>query len=375
MIDSTQDLTITLPIPASARQVAQQFAQAQPTPEKATQVYRNTLAVLLMRDYLQMLDMPINLEASYSWNPIARLCADVADLEIAGVGRLECRSIQMGDRSCSMPPEVWQDRIGYVVVQLDEACRAGTLLGFVPSVTTTMLPLAQLQSLDALLLRLHQPAPAAVQLGQWFNQVFEPQWQAIAAWLENRDTNYAMAFRARQVKGMTIDTPEAVKHLVEQLYANQAEQEPEHFTLSTANLSVIPALTQLLQTTQDEEIRWTAAELLWTLDPDHPAAGVRRITDLGIHLAGHAIALMVAILPKPEQKVAVLLRVYPMVGQAYLPPELQLVGLDAGGQAFLTTQARRKDDYIQLKFTADLGERFSVRIALESASIVENFVV
>jgi hypothetical protein len=84
---------------------------------------------------------------------------------------------------------------------------------------------------------------------------------------------------------------------------------------------------------------------------------------------------MVAILPKPEQKVAVLLRAYPMAGQAYLPSELQLVGLDASGNAFLTTQARRKDDYIQLKFTADLGERFSVRIALESASIVESFVV
>jgi hypothetical protein len=374
MIDFTQDLTITLPIPASARQAAQQFAQAQPTPEKAAQVYRNTLAVLVMRDYLQMLDIPTNLEGSYSWNPIARLCADVADLEVTGVGRLECRSMAVGDRSCLVPPEVWQDRMGYVVVQLDETYRAGTVMGFVPSVAAAMLPLTHLQSLDALLLRLHQPA--VVQLSQWLNQIFEPQWQAIAAWLDNRDTSYAMAFRAKRVKGVTLDTPEAVRGLVEQLYATQATQEPERATsLSNTNLSVIPALTQLLQTTQDEEIRWTAAELLWTLEPDHPAAGVRRITDLGIQLAGHAIALMVAILPKPEQKVAVLLRVYPMAGQAYLPPELQLVGLDAFGQAFLTTQARRKDDYIQLKFTADLGEQFSVRIALESASIVENFVV
>lgn len=374
MIDFTQDLTITLPIPASARQVAQQFAQEQPNPEKAAQVYRNTLAVLLMRDYLQMLDIPTHLEASYSWNPIGRLCADVADLAVTGLGRLECRSIQIGDRSCSVPPEVWQDRIGYVVVQLDETCGAGTLVGFVPSINSTTLPLAQLQPLDALLVRLHQPT--VVQLGQWLQQIFEPQWQAIATWLENRDTNYAMAFRAKRVKGITLDTPEAVRGLVEQLYANQAEPKPE---LSTAvgrtDSGVIPALTQLLETTQDEEIRWTAAELLWTLEPDHPAAGVRRITDLGIHLAGHAIALMVAILPKPDQKVAVLLRVYPMAGQAYLPPELQLVGLDESGHPFLTTQARRRDDYIQLKFTADLGERFSVRIALASASIVESFVV
>ncbi|HEY9749481.1 MAG TPA: DUF1822 family protein [Allocoleopsis sp.] len=374
MIDFTQDLTITLPIPASSRQVAQQFAQAQPTPEKAAQVYRNTLAVLLMRDYLQMLDIPTHLEASYSWNPIARLCADVADLEITGLGRLECRAIQMSDRSCSVPPEVWQDRIGYVVVQLDEAGRAGTLMGFVPTVTTATLPLTQLQSIDALLVHLHQPAPAVVQLSQWFQQIFAPQWQAIATWLDNRDTNYAMAFRAKRVKGVTLDTPEAVRGLVEQLYTSQAESDLPT-ALSATNLSVIPALTQLLETTQDEEIRWTAAELLWTLDPDHPAAGVRRITDLGIQLAGHAIALMVAILPKPNQKVAVLLRVYPMAGQAYLPPDLQLVGLDTSGNAFLTTQARRKDDYIQLKFTADLGERFSVRIALEPASIVENFVV
>ncbi|HEY9805207.1 MAG TPA: DUF1822 family protein, partial [Candidatus Obscuribacterales bacterium] len=308
MIDFTQDLTITLPIPASARQVAQQFAQAQPTPEKAAQVYRNTLAVLVLRNYLQMLDIPTNLEASYSWNPIARLGADVADLDVTGVGRLECRAIQMGDRNCSIPPEVWQDRIGYVVVQLDDTDRAATLLGFIPSVSSLTLPLAQLQPLDALLVRLHQPA--VVQLGQWFQQIFEPQWQAITTWLDNRDSQYAMAFRAKRVKGMTLDTPEAVRGLVQQLYAAQAESDSERsISLSNTNVSVIPALTQLLETTQDEEIRWTAAELLWTLEPDHPTAGVRRMTDLGIQLAGHAIALMVAILPKPEQKVAVLLRV------------------------------------------------------------------
>ncbi|MGH8001407.1 MAG: DUF1822 family protein, partial [Brasilonema sp.] len=134
-------------------------------------------------------------------------------------------------------------------------------------------------------------------------------------------------------------------------------------------------LVNLLQTTQDEEIRWTLAEILWTIDPQHPATKTRRVLDLGMQLAGYAVALMVAILQKPDNTVAVLLRVYPMGNQRYLPPGLQLAGLYENGKPFLEVQARELDDYIQLKFSAEFGEQFSVRVALENAMITENFLI
>ncbi|MCL1472877.1 DUF1822 family protein [Argonema antarcticum A004/B2] len=54
-----------------------------------------------------------------------------------------------------------------------------------------------------------------------------------------------------------------------------------------------------------------------------------RMTDLGLQLAGHSVALMVAILEKRQGKVAVLLRVYPMKNRVHLPPNLELVVLES----------------------------------------------
>src|ERR687886_2996272 len=90
---SPQDLSILMPITQESLQFAQQFANEQPTPEKALQVYLNTLAVCTMNNYLRIMDIPTDLTASDSWNPVVRLAADVADLWVVGMGRLECRPI------------------------------------------------------------------------------------------------------------------------------------------------------------------------------------------------------------------------------------------------------------------------------------------
>lgn len=97
--------------------------------------------------------------------------------------------------------------------------------------------------------------------------------------------------------------------------------------------------------------------------------------DLGMQFAGHAVALMVAILPNKKQRVAVLLRLYPMGSERYLPASLQLTGLDKSGNVFLDTQARKRDNYIQLKFSAEFGERFSIRVSLDNTSLTENFII
>jgi hypothetical protein len=84
---------------------------------------------------------------------------------------------------------------------------------------------------------------------------------------------------------------------------------------------------------------------------------------------------MVAVLPKPDRSMAILLRVYPMGSKLHLPPGLQLIGLDEAGNSFSEVQAREQDNYIQFKFTAELGDRFSLRVALDDASITESFVI
>lgn len=100
-----------------------------------------------------------------------------------------------------------------------------------------------------------------------------------------------------------------------------------------------------------------------------------KLIDLGMQVAGRSVALAVAIAQKSNQQVGVLLRVYPTLNEPFVPPNLKLILLDDSGQILREVTARRADVYIQLKFSGQQGEQFSVRVALEQASITEDFVI
>ena len=158
MASSMQDIeekSQRMPVTQAARRTAQQFALQHPNPEKAVRVRLNTLAVWVVSDYLQLMDIPTELSAGDSWNPVMRLSDDVADLVVSGLGRLECRCVLPGEESCAIPPEVWLNRIGYVVVRIEESLREATLLGFIPPFPAESpverVGVAQLQSLDEFL--------------------------------------------------------------------------------------------------------------------------------------------------------------------------------------------------------------------------------
>lgn len=315
MISSAYHPTIALPITQADRQTARSFAQAQPNAAKAEQVYLNTLAVLVMQHYLDLLEIPTDLASSYSWNSIGRLCANVADLYLPNLGRLECRPLRDSDHQCVIPPDVWTDRIGYVAVQLDRDCRQGTLLGF-SAIAAPSLTLNQLSSLDRLLQTLHRSPSAspAIQLSQWFNQVFEPGWQTISDFLNPVQLN--PAFRSR-----TLD------------------QQADSFPLRSLDV--------------------------------HRA----KLIDLGVQLGQASVVLLVELQPETIDRINVHLRVYPVNGNLYLPTGVQLVLLDAAGETVSTVTAREADNYIQLRLIGQPGEAFGVTLALNQVGVTEQFLV
>lgn len=216
-------------------------------------------------------------------------------------------------------------------------------------------------------------------LTRWLDDVVEAGWQTFEE-LFNTKT-LAPAFRAKQVRGIELETPEKVRRAVRQLYNSQSEVAfPDH-------LEEPDKLVYLLRHTHNETIRWKAAEYLWTIFPNYPGSPIRRVMDLGVQLMEYSLALMVAVLHKLDGKVAVLLRVYPIcdfsgkrfIPHTQLPPGLRLIGLDENGNAIpgLEAVARSKpqDDHISLYFSAHVGEYFSVQLTLESNSITELFVV
>nr|MCU0526935.1 DUF1822 family protein [Elainella sp. Prado103] len=150
-------ITIAVPLTRADRQQAQSFKDQQLIAEKADQIYENTLAVLATHHYLDMIDVPTDLDRSYSQDPSTFLASNIADLYVPGArGRLECRVVHEGENACFIPTEVWsnrgqRDRIGYVVVRLNETNTEATVLGFVSEVSVEHLPLSYLRSLDDLI--------------------------------------------------------------------------------------------------------------------------------------------------------------------------------------------------------------------------------
>lgn len=325
--NNIEDLALVLPITQAARRTAQQFASQQPTPQKAEQVRLNTLAVCVVNDYLQMMGISTDLYAGDSWNRVMRMCADVADLHVPGVGCLECRPLLPRSQTCYIPPEVSSDRIGYVVVEIDESLRQATVLGFAPQAAHEHLALSQLRPVEDLLDRLselmqpvaevvsHAAGRTWVNLSQWLVNAFDAGWQTVEELLNPAQTSPAFSFRS----------------------------------------------VNMLEKT---ELR-------------SPSASVRRakLINLGMQLGGQSVALIVELTPQSQHKTNIVLQVHPAGSQTYLPPLLRLIVLDESGATFLEAQARNTDDYIQLRFRGSPGERFSVKVANGDTSITENFVI
>ena len=343
---TTEPLTFTVRLSFEAHSLAEQNRRQHTQPQKAKQVYLNTLARYAMDSYCRCMGFETDWEMSNSHNPLMQKFMDVADLNVKRlgqlIGKLECRPVLPNAKVLEVPPEAWNDRIGYVAVQLDQSLKQAILLGFAPNVAHQegIIPLDELRSLADFPTYLSKFP--LVNLRNWLEGIFDAGWRTIDEEFATREVSLAPAFRSRTLRFRSSSKEDLIK---------------------------------IVQTTQDEETRWQAAESLWEIDPNHPVSGVKRAADLGMQLADHAVALMVAILPKSDGSVAILLRVYPMESQLHLPQGLQLIGLDEAENSFFEVQAREQDNYIQCKITADPGDRFSVRVTLDDASITESFVI
>lgn len=203
-MNNLEEETIALPLTQLAYQTANQFADEQVNLDKAERIRLNTLAVWVVHDYLNLMGIATDITKGDSWNPIMRMSADVADLEITGVGFLECIPCQTPANSYPVAPEVWSDRIGYLVVQIDDSLREGTILGFSPEVQNGVI--SQLQSWDSFLTHLDSlmsrvtVEETLVNLSQWFEEIFTTGWETVAQLLSTSETNLAFSFRGAETE-------------------------------------------------------------------------------------------------------------------------------------------------------------------------------
>lgn len=319
--------SLALPITQTARNMALEFGRQQSTPEKAQQVYLNTLAIWAVKNYLDLMDIAYDLEGSDSWNPVVRLCADVADLVVSGIGRLECRPIAPHEVTCSLPPEVWSDRIGYLLVMINDEQRQASLLGFTPSAIVGNISLNQLQPLESLLAHLSEFMPAlasppalvgigpCIDLGQWLQGVFDRGWQQVGELLQYPNPELAFNFRSATTSTLDLDA-ESVQ--IERAKLVQ-------FKDDATDISLV-LIMNLLQTEIDGQ----------------------RMIRVQLRPSGHS---------------------------PYLPNNLVLRILDAQKTTFLEAQSRFEDNYLQLQFSGSPAEQFHLSLEQGNQTITETFVL
>lgn len=313
------DLTFTVPLTLAAHQIAQQFYEHQSHSKKAKQIYLNTLAVYAVNFYLECLGIETDLDASDSWNPAMQFLANTADLVIKNQGKLECRFLLPQEEICDIPSEVMSDRIGYVVVQLNQDLTEATLLGFTPKIVTEKLPLSQLQSLEELLghlnsykLRQFVQIQELVQLNQWLHHAFATGWEAVEELFKPPQAELAFNFRDS--------------------YSIKYKQKK------------------------------------------NVAEGVKRGKLFRFKQDGEPMALIIGVKPTASLELDISVEVYPTNGQTYLPPDLHLMVLDEAGEAVMQAKARSTES-IQLEFSGEPGESFGVKVALGDVSITEEFLI
>ncbi len=147
---------LNIPLTSLAHHLARQFASKQNSLEKAKQVYLNTLAILAVKDFLEELSYPTDLERGDSWNSAINCFHDVADLFILNLSKLECRPVVGKQKTFFLPREVAeQSRIAYIFVQFEEQLNEVQLLGFVRALDPISAPekiaFEDLEAIDSLI--------------------------------------------------------------------------------------------------------------------------------------------------------------------------------------------------------------------------------
>ena len=312
-------------MPSKIRNEAKKISLKQKDTQQARQVELNYLAVYAANFYLSdCLEIETDLTNSDSQNIIMQSLIDVADLNIVGLGKLECRPILKREKTCHIPSEVWENRIGYLIVEIDEEAREANLLGFIKQVNSEEIAINSLQSLDDFLL------------------------------------------------------------VLEELFETEIESENEAEISIKKDKSLVIKLTSWLKNEFEDFLKtnWLPEAMILAgayrgEKSDKKGVSRGKVIDLGMNIDGNKVTLIVTLNPRENEKVDITFKVYPANSSPYLPPHLKLIILDENGEEIpeIEVQSRSADNWIQQELEGEVGDKFGVKIVLGDICVTEDFIV
>lgn len=308
-----------VPLSRTAHQQAQQYYQHYTNPQKAKQVYLNQLAIYAVKYYLNCLGFETE-DRDYNFDELLlQALSETAYLTLKDWGILECRFVLPNGDYMTVPPEVWQDRQGYIAVQFNAELTQADLLGFVPEVTQEKIAFQELRSLDEFLEYLHQPIASisaslpitqtVTRLSHWLNDIVDSGWETLE---------------------------------------NLCHPPQQHLALGFRN-------TAILRSRKPDPIKVERGKLI------------------NLERNGDRVALLVGLIANNKANLDISVELLPG-NHNYLPSDLQLIVLDERDRAVMQAEAGGSEG-LEFQFSGEPGEHFSVKVALGEFSIIEQFII
>jgi hypothetical protein len=395
MID-TKANTFTVTLTSEAYRIAERrqegLKQLKNTEQKADQIYLNTLAVYAVAFYCRCMGIETSWQNSNIFDVICTILLDVSDIELVGLGKLECRPVLPGEMNCFIPSESREFRIGCVAVEVDNSTKEATILGFYPSLSAEKIleriPLHLFNSIDYMLDHLLR----------------------LELELEFLNSNDSVAVKTRE--SLVDISPQEFVVGSEDPYHTGTEND---FDLTTSSLS---QLSEYLADEQIEkrEMPWKPKELInlsrWLLSSTLSNTSVllengylevseylqkfinpnlRLMNTMYQKTQNDTLVNLSALKPFQLDDFRLILQVSAEMKNGYrrdlvfracmdidrpqsLPKGLQLIIFDGENDEFIRTEAKSFDNIIGVEFIAEIGDRFRLQVILNQHSFIENYV-
>ena len=314
----------TVPLTSEAYYLAENFQANHHDAKKARKIYLNTLAVYAGNFYCKFMDIETNWQNSDSAKLTNQILMDTADLELANLGKLECRPILPNQELFKIPEEARKsDRLGCLLIEINEEEKKAIITKFcqqkdLPKDRDSVV-VEHLKSLDSFLdyveeLEENLLAKTSIiitKITSWFENIYTDGWQTINSLFD--DDPYlkhklAMGFRSRG-----------------------KQQETEQNSIQIAKIINI----------DDQELVLCADTKLLS-----------------------------------NQKIDVIFRLYSK-NQNHLPSNLKVSVLDDSEEKKVLKEKKslRDDDLIKIGLNGKVGEKFNLDIQLNEKHIVERFQI
>ncbi len=126
---------------------------------------------------------------------------------------------------------------------------------------------------------------------------------------------------------------------------------------------------------------WEAIESIFLTEPAwqfRSAEKVRaKLISFGRTANNASVGIVVKVSPDENNfdEIKIIVELHPTNAQDYLPPALQIMILDEEETAVMQAKAQQDNRKIELEFSAAVGDRFSIKIALGEVSVTERFIL